>query len=127
MRVAIVRRAPNTSISMDVYADGLVSGLKTVRPDWDIVELRPQTSSAGRGIAQKLGKYFEQYWHYPKTIKRHQADIFHIIDHSDGHLARWLAQWSTVVKWPDRFHIPKSLEGKICRKLTLTYWTFKKS
>lgn len=101
MRVAIVRRAPNTSISMDVYADGLVSGLKTVRPDWDIVELRPQTSAAGGGITQKLGKYFEQYWHYPKTIKQHQADIFHIIDHSDGHLARWLASVPVVATCHD--------------------------
>lgn len=91
MRVAIVRRIPNTSFSMDVYADGLISGLRAVRPDWEIVELQPQIRRAQKNkLTYKLGKYYEQYWHYPQQIKSNSADIFHIIDHSDGHLAHWL-------------------------------------
>lgn len=42
MRIAIIRRAPQASFSMDVYADGLVSGLKAVRPNWEIVEFTPK-------------------------------------------------------------------------------------
>ena len=92
MRVAIVRRAPNASFSMDVYADGLVSGLKTIRPDWEIVELSPGNtpSNKGNAILNGLKKYYQRYWQYPIEVKSHKADIFHIIDHSDGHIAYWL-------------------------------------
>lgn len=91
MRVAIVRRIPDTSFSMDVYADGLISGLRAVRPEWEIVELQPQVGHTQKSkLTYKLGKYYEQYWHYPHQIKGSPADIFHIIDHSDGHLVRWL-------------------------------------
>lgn len=82
---------------MDVYADGLISGLKVVRPDWEIIELQPQVSSRNNSLAYKLGKYYEQYWHYPNSIKNNPADIFHIIDHSDGHLARWLKATASPV------------------------------
>ncbi len=93
MRVAIVRRTPQVSFSMDVYADGLVSGLKTVRPNWEIVEFAPQvnvSNKKGKFWSYKLASYYERYWHYPLTLRKQQADIFHIIDHSEGHLARWL-------------------------------------
>jgi glycosyltransferase involved in cell wall biosynthesis len=78
---------------MDVYADGLVSGLKTVRPTWEIVEFAPAPyPSDKKNSVWLLGvwKYYERYWRYPRTIQKQNADIFHIIDHSDGHLARWL-------------------------------------
>ncbi|MEL6903028.1 MAG: glycosyltransferase family 1 protein [Cyanobacteria bacterium J06606_4] len=77
---------------MDVYADGLVSGLSAVRPSWEILQLRPQTRTHPKGqkLFRKLNRYYEQYWHYPQQIKRQAVDIFHIIDHSDGHIARWL-------------------------------------
>ncbi|MCX7593401.1 MAG: glycosyltransferase family 4 protein [Fischerella sp.] len=92
MRVAIVRRLPGASFSMDVYADGLVSGLKTVRPNWEIVELTPNPYSLGNKSSWFKGihKYYERYWHYPAIIKQQKADIFHIIDHSDGHIIYWL-------------------------------------
>ena len=89
MRVAIVRRAPGASFSMDVYADGLVAGLTAVRPEWEIVELAPtpyfphkKSSSWSTGIR----KYYQRYWRYPQYVEKQNVDIFHIIDHSDGHL-----------------------------------------
>ncbi|MFN6571199.1 glycosyltransferase family 1 protein [Dendronalium sp. ChiSLP03b] len=93
MRVAILRRTPQVSFSMDVYADGLVSGLKAVRPTWEIVEFAPAPyPSDKKNSVWLLGlwKYYERYWRYPRMIEKQNADIFHIIDHSDGHLARWL-------------------------------------
>lgn len=92
MRIAIVRRALNASFSMDVYADGLISGLKTVRPDWEIIELVPNfgSNSQGNALFNGLWKYYQRYWHYPRTVQKCQADIFHVIDHSDGHIAYWL-------------------------------------
>ncbi|MGI2905514.1 glycosyltransferase family 4 protein [Tolypothrix sp. VBCCA 56010] len=92
MRIAIVRRALQASLSMDVYADGLVSGLKTVRPDWEILELAPIAAQKQKrsSLLNGLGKYYQRYWHYPQTVKKQEVDIFHVIDHSDGHLVYWL-------------------------------------
>lgn len=93
MRVAILRRSPKVSFSMDVYADGLIAGLKAVRPNWKIVEFSPQinaSSSKRKSFFYGVTSYYERYWRYPLTLTKQQVDIFHIIDHSDGHLARWL-------------------------------------
>ena len=89
MRVAILRRAPKASVSMDVYADRLVQGLKTVRPNWIITEYYPQFPSRSFAPSKMLAgiqKYYERYWRYPNRLKRVDADIFHIFDHTAGDL-----------------------------------------
>lgn len=95
VRIAILCREPSLSFSMDVYAKGLVSGLRVRRPHWDIVSLHPpHTPSIGPSVASAwltgLQKYYQRYWQYPRTVRRYDVDLFHIIDHSDGHLAYWL-------------------------------------
>lgn len=90
MRVMIVRRTRGVSFSMDVYADGLIAGLKTVRPDWQIAEIAPNSWTKA-GVDWKAGtglrKYYERFWNHPRTVSRQNADIFHVIDHSNGHVA----------------------------------------
>jgi glycosyltransferase involved in cell wall biosynthesis len=93
VKIAILRREPGFSFSMDVYADGLVRGLKAVCPNWQITELQPQLNLKGAGgnaYVNGINKYYQRYWNYPSTVKRHDADLFHVIDHSDGHLVYWL-------------------------------------
>jgi glycosyltransferase involved in cell wall biosynthesis len=92
MRVAILRREPRFSFSMDVYADNLISGLKQVRPSWEIVEFVPELSKTykQKSWQQAIWSYYERYRRYPFLVSKQQADIFHIIDHSHGHIARWL-------------------------------------
>ncbi|BAZ11085.1 group 1 glycosyl transferase [Calothrix sp. NIES-4071] len=93
MRVAIVRRALGASFSMDVHADGLVSGLKSVRPDWEIIELptSPEEKQNKRNsLLNGFWKYYQRYLHYPLSVRKQEVDIFHIIDHSDGHFVYWL-------------------------------------
>lgn len=106
MRVVILRRFRNASISMDVYADGLVQGLSAVRPDWEIKELAPRLDSSemkaakkGRGafLLNGVRKYYERYWRFPRSLKAENADIFHIVDHSDGHLISWLKKYRKPV------------------------------
>ncbi|MGB3788098.1 MAG: glycosyltransferase family 1 protein [Phormidesmis sp.] len=98
VKIAILRRETGASFSMDVYADGLVNGLRTVRPDWAIAELRPPERKQSKGnsvvasIIAGISKYYRRYWQYPKLAARIQADLFHIIDHSDGHLAYRLSK-----------------------------------
>ncbi len=92
MQVVIVRREPKVAFSMDVYADNLVAELKKVRPDWDIVEISPQPwcDEDAEDLWQSgnpLRKYYERFYNFPRTVNQLKADIFHIIDHTDGHVA----------------------------------------
>ena len=94
MRLVIVRREPGVAFSMDVYADNLVAELKAIRPNWEIVEVAPQPWSkssenlwhSGTGIR----KYYERYWHHPQQVCQVEGDIYHIIDHTNAHVAYWL-------------------------------------
>lgn len=93
MRIAILRRSPQESFSMDVYADNLGRGLRVVRPDWQIIELYPNLDRIDRNQSAWLvgvQKYYERYWHYPKSLNHQDVDLFHIIDHTHGYLSRWL-------------------------------------
>jgi len=95
MRVVIVRREPGVALSMDVCANSLVAGLKTLRPDWEIVEVAPDPWSQAENLWQAgtgLRKYYERLWRHPRAVKRLEGDIFHIIDHSNAHVAYWLKQ-----------------------------------
>ncbi|MEO1132755.1 MAG: glycosyltransferase family 1 protein [Cyanobacteria bacterium J06639_1] len=94
MRIAILRRYPRESASMDVYADGLVGGLRAVRPSWDILELAPNFSPLSQHQSiwtRGLRRYYERYWRFPRSLAAIEADVFHAIDHSDGHLNAWLS------------------------------------
>jgi glycosyltransferase involved in cell wall biosynthesis len=91
MKIGIVRREPKVAFSMDVYADNLVAELKELRPDWEILEIAPQPWSKNLENLWRTGnpirKYYERFYHHPKAVKQVDADLFHIIDHSDAHIA----------------------------------------
>jgi glycosyltransferase involved in cell wall biosynthesis len=95
-RIAIARRERGNALSMDVYADSLIAGLKTVRPHWEIIEVAPQPWSSDPENSWHSGnpvqKYYERFWRHPMAVSREKVDLFHIIDHTDGHIARWLTK-----------------------------------
>ena len=96
MRVVIARTMPN--FSMDVYADGIVSGLKNVRPNWEIIELAPRPiDRSSHSPFLRIQKFYERFWRFPNKITQQKADIFHIIDHSEGHIVNWLKKTSKPV------------------------------
>lgn len=90
MHIAILRAMPGESISMDVYADGLVAGLRAIQPELQITEVAPYPLKDSSSWTMGLRKYYERFWHFPRTIVKQKVNIFHIIDHSYGHLAYWL-------------------------------------
>ena len=116
MRVAILRREPQFSFSMDVYANGVANGLRKVRPDWEILELMPEIPSSANSLIKGLQRYYHRYWHYPQSLKKQEVDIFHIIDHSDAHMVYWLKKWgrSQVVTCHDLINLvrPETFQGK---------------
>lgn len=91
MKIAIVRREPTAALSMDIYADNLVAELKKLRPDWEILEIAPQPWSENLQKTWRTGnplrKYYERFYRHPQAVKQVDADLFHIIDHSDAHIA----------------------------------------
>jgi glycosyltransferase involved in cell wall biosynthesis len=100
MRVMIVRRVPGSTFSMEVYADNLVAGLKAVRPDWEIEEIAPRPWNHPDRLWQSgsgLRKYYETFWRHPRAVSDLEADVFHIIDQCDGHIAYWLKRKGKTV------------------------------
>lgn len=128
MHVAILRRVPDFSASMDVYADGLVKGLKTVRPSWIVSELHPAApKNAAIKSLSGVQKYYERYWRYPNRLRQVRADIFHIIDHSDGYISGWLHrdQKPNVVTCHDLINLiqPETFKGRARLPwLSMTLW-----
>ena len=120
MRIAIVRREKGNALSMDVYADNLVTQLRIIRPHWEIVELTPQAWSSDAVNSWHSGnpvrKYYERFWRYPRAVSQYQADIFHIIDHTDGHIVYWLKKLGkpVIVTCHDlvQYIYPKILKGQ---------------
>lgn len=89
MRVMIVRSMP--SFSMDVYADGITAGLKAIRPDWQITEVCPvPTDRHASSPLLRARKAYERFWAFPRQVQKQAADfdIVHIVDHSEGHIAK---------------------------------------
>ncbi|MBE9055491.1 glycosyltransferase family 1 protein [Sphaerospermopsis sp. LEGE 08334] len=133
MRLVIVRRETGVALSMDVYADNLVAELKAIRPNWEIVEVAPQPWSrnqenlwhSGTGIR----KYYERFWHHPQQVCQVEGDIYHIIDHTNAHVAYWLKKKGKpiIVTCHDLVHFvyPEILKGQSrFPVLSMASWKF---
>lgn len=89
MRVVIARTMQE--FSMTVYANGIISGLKKIRPNWEIIDLSPQHfDRRSSSLFVRVGKYYERFWRFPQLVKRQSADIFHIIEPAEAHIIYWL-------------------------------------
>lgn len=93
-RIAIVRRERGNALSMDVYADNLVTQLRNLCPHWEIIEIAPKPwsddSENSWHSGNPLRKYYERFWRHPQAASKQEVDLFHIIDHTDAHIAYWL-------------------------------------
>ncbi|OKH40351.1 glycosyl transferase group 1 [Calothrix sp. HK-06] len=86
MRIAFARLMPEPS--MDTYTDGVISGLRIVRPKWEIIDLKPHpVDRKNNSLLLRVKKYYERFWRFPQHVTQQKADIFHIIDPSEGHIA----------------------------------------
>ena len=130
MRVAIVRTMPGESFSMDVYADGLISGLKAIHPEWEILEIVPRPAEKHTSPwLSGLRKYYERFLRLPYYTARQEADVFHIVDHSYAHLVYWLkrAKKSVVVTCHDVINLisPENLYSRArIPMLSMAFWKF---
>lgn len=103
MRVIICRDMPGESMSMDVYADGLVTALRELYPQWEILEANPRPIGVrgASSIVQGLQKHYEKFLRYPLRLRQYKADVYHVVDQSYAHLAYWLKDVPIVVTCHD--------------------------
>ncbi len=108
MRVAWLRVMPEERWrSMDVYAHWLTRSLRALGTDIDFLEVtvhawtwadRRVPMPYGRAASlHTLGLYLSRWIRYPLALRRVQADIYHVLDNSYGHLAFFLPPARTVV------------------------------
>lgn len=89
MRIVIARTMPE--FSMDVYTEGIVSGLRAIRPDWEIVEMFPSPiDRKSQSSWVRVRKYYERFWNFPRQLTQQKADIVHVIDAGEAHIMYWL-------------------------------------
>lgn len=132
MRIVIICREPKVSMSMDIYANALFNALKSVRPEWDIIQIRPDISDKQESTSELLHglhKYFERHIKFPLKLRNIDADIFHIIDHSDGHFSYWLNLFNrmNVVTCHDLINLvhPETYRGRARFPiLSMAAWRF---
>jgi glycosyltransferase involved in cell wall biosynthesis len=116
MRIVIAR--PMQEFSMQVYADGIISGLKKVRPDWEIVDLVPRSyDRKSHSFILRIKKYYQRFWSYPRRVKQQDADIVHIIESAEAHIVYWLKKpaKAVVVTCHDlvNFYYRENLQGSV--------------
>lgn len=97
--------------SMDLVGDMLISNLQRYAGDIGVTRLqpsmRPRLSSMPRLRHSKNARNFDRLWsrmvEYPLWLvpKSQLHDVFHIVDHSYGHLARMLPPHRTIVTCHD--------------------------
>jgi glycosyltransferase involved in cell wall biosynthesis len=129
MKVVVIRRVRGSTPSIDVYADNLVAGLRAARPEWTIAEIEPKPWNSPDKLWMSgpgFRKYYECFWRYPREICQQQADIFHIIDHTDAHIARWLrkAGKSVVVTCHDLVQLIQPEKQSRFPALSLAVWRY---
>ena len=116
MRVVIARTI--AEFSMDAYATGIIDGLRTVRPTWEIMDLKPKPiDRSSKSIWIRVQKAYERFWHFPRVIRQQQADIYHIIEPAEAHVVYPLKQdkKTVVVTCHDliNFHHTDNLQGSV--------------
>ena len=116
MRVVIARTI--AEFSMDTYANGIIEGLRAVRPSWEIIDLKPRPIARdSKSVWVRAQKAYERFWHFPKTVQQQQADIYHIIEAAEAHAVYKLKrrQKTVVVTCHDliNFHQQENLQGSV--------------
>ncbi len=108
MKVALLRVLPQDRFrSIEVYADRLVGGLRKLDADLEIQEVVVQAWEwngfdvsmpyGRRASLRTLGIYLSRWVKYPLALRRVQADVYHVLDNSYGHLAFFLDRRRTVI------------------------------
>jgi glycosyltransferase involved in cell wall biosynthesis len=104
--------------SLDTYTDNLIAGLRTVRPEWEILELIPKSfDRTSSSLTLRIQKYYERFWRYPQFVQQQEADLVHIVEPCDANIVYWLRKMNRpiVVTCHDlvNFFYQDNLQGSV--------------
>jgi glycosyltransferase involved in cell wall biosynthesis len=103
MRVALLRTyCDAANVSMHLYANYLASALRELRVDVEEIAPEPLVPSALRhGALSRADSLWGRFVRFPRAVRRLEADVFHVLDHSQAHLVAALDPSRTVVTCHD--------------------------
>src|SRR5512147_3019686 len=90
-------------MSMKLYAEQLGDALSALGVE--VTRVRPPEvlppSLRRIRLLDKVDSYAGRFLVYPRIARRLKADVFHIVDHGQGYLVKWLDPARTVVTCHD--------------------------
>jgi glycosyltransferase involved in cell wall biosynthesis len=104
LRVSILHNyRERRQMSMKLYADRLGVALAARGVEVEAVHVPDVLPAAWqrRRLLDKLDRYWGRFVSYPRAVRRLRADLYHIVDHGQGHLVAQLDPARTVVTCHD--------------------------
>lgn len=107
MRLIIFRNyREDLQLSMKAYANCIVKELRRRRSDWEIIEYYPKSLlvrlSRSDNVISKIVDLVNRYIYYPLQLKGAMTgDVYHIIDHANSLLMKYLNNDRVVVTCHD--------------------------
>ncbi len=106
-KILLIRDLPEEEWpSMELCADMLEAELaKLEEPPFEFHSFTPRyikiPNLFGKSLSRKLSLFISRYIILPHAIKKQKADLYHIIDHSYGHLLHVLPPEKTLITCHD--------------------------
>ena len=107
MRLIIFRNyREDLQLSMKAYADCIAKELRKSKPNWEIIEYYPKSLlirlSRKDNVISKIIDLINRYIYYPLQLKGAiEGDVYHIIDHANSLLMKYLNNNKVVVTCHD--------------------------
>lgn len=128
--VLLFRNIPeHGSRSMERFADEMTRGLAAQSG----VRARETTIHASRlhgySLGRRLDRYSSLFMRYPLHARRQSADVYHVLDHSYGHLLGWIPAERAVITCHDLMllHAERENIGFRGRRLVLSRFRWETS
>ncbi len=100
--VLILRDLPDEGrVSMERFADGLATALRAVSVLYIAETSVGRMLPGARGPHAALDRHLTRFVRYPLHARRRKADLYHVIDHGYGDIARMLPAERTVLTCHD--------------------------
>ncbi len=90
---------------MKAYADCIINELRRKKPRWDLIEFYPKclfsSLSDKKNLFSKIIDLINRYLYYPYQAKGIVGDIYHIIDHGNSLLVKFIDKNKVVITCHD--------------------------
>src|SRR5438270_589908 len=101
--------------SMDYYADELKRWLPVVEPNLQFIAPSEYRSFAANknGTITTTQRFYFRYLAYPAALRRYEAELVHILDHSYAHLLRGRDPSRAIITVHDLYPFYPTSQGRL--------------